>query len=69
MTEPKKTVFAVNITHCVKYRNFTLFPGVESLWKDIAVHPKLCGNYAFPQNFHTRKLGEILVFYTVTNVI
>ena len=23
--------------------------------------PKLCGNCAFPQNFHTRKLGEISV--------
>ena len=29
------------------------------------IHQKLCGNCAFPQNFHTRKLGEITVFYTV----
>ena len=27
--------------------------------------PKLCGNCAFPQNFHTRKLGEITVFIAV----
>ena len=27
--------------------------------------PKLCGNCAFPQNFHTRKLGEITVFFSV----
>ena len=27
---------------------------------------KLCGNCVFPQNFHTRKLGEITVFYAVT---
>ena len=27
--------------------------------------PKLCGNCAFPQNFHTRKLGENTVFYAV----
>ena len=26
---------------------------------------KQCGNCAFPQHFHTRKLGEILVFYAV----
>ena len=26
---------------------------------------KLCGNCAFPQNFHTMKLGEITVFYAV----
>ena len=26
---------------------------------------KLCGNSAFPQNFHTSKLGEISVFYAV----
>ena len=26
---------------------------------------KLCGNCAFPQNFHTRKSGEIMVFFAV----
>ena len=26
---------------------------------------KLCGNCAFPQNLHARKLGEITVFYPV----
>ena len=31
-----------------------------------AIRLKLCGNYAFPRNFHTRKLGEILVFYAVS---
>ena len=30
-----------------------------------AIHPKLCGNYAFPQNVHARKLGEITVFFAV----
>ena len=30
-----------------------------------AISPKLCRNRAFRQNFHTRKLGEISVFYTV----
>ena len=25
----------------------------------------ICGNGAFPQNFHTMKLGEITVFYAV----
>ena len=30
-------------------------------------HSKLCGNFAFPENFHTRKLGEITVFYAVTS--
>ena len=33
-----------------------------------AIPPKLCGNCAFPQNFHTRKLGEITVFYDVIDV-
>ena len=27
--------------------------------------PKICGNCAFPQNFHVRKLGEITVFFAV----
>ena len=28
---------------------------------------KLCGNCAFPQNFHTRKSGEITVFFAVSS--
>ena len=28
-------------------------------------HPKLCRNCFFPQNFHTRILGEIAIFYAV----
>ena len=32
-------------------------------------HSKLCGNFVFPKNFHTRKLGEITVFYAVTSNI
>ena len=28
--------------------------------------PRLCGNCAFPQYFHTRKLGEITAFYAVS---
>ena len=29
------------------------------------IRSKLCRNYAFPQNFYTRKLGEITAFYAV----
>ena len=45
---------------------------MENLWKGTvsalfrAIRPKLYRNFAFPQNFHTRKLGEISVFFTVT---
>ena len=59
------------ILHYVKYRNFTQFVGVENLWKGIvstqfqAIRPKLCGSCAFPHIFHTKKLGEITVFYPV----
>ena len=36
---------------------------MEVLWKvTVLIRPKLCGNCAFPQNFQTRKLGEIKVF-------
>ena len=57
--------------YCIKYHNFTLRSSVETFWKrtasvkSLANHSKLCRNCAFPQNFHTRKLGEILVFYAV----
>ena len=29
------------------------------------IHPKFCGSCNFPQNLHTRRLGEITVFYVV----
>ena len=48
---------------------------MEILWKGTisaqfwAIPPKLYGNCAFPQNFHTRKLGEITVFYAVGSIV
>ena len=32
------------------------------------IRPKLRGNCAFPQNFHTMKLGEITGFYPVSGI-
>ena len=43
--------------HC---ENIVILPSILG-----ANRPKLCGNCAFPQNFHTRKLGEITVFFAV----
>ena len=46
-------------------------PGVGSLWKRTASaefwtnRPELCGNCTFSENFHTRGLGEVLVFCAV----
>ena len=57
--------------HCVNYRNYTWFPSVEILWKCTvfaefrATCPKICGDCAFPQNFHTRKFGKITVIYAM----
>ena len=36
---------------------------------DFENRPKLCGNCAFPQNVHTRKLGEITVFFAVLHTV
>ena len=61
-----------SFSHGKKYRNFTSFLGVETLWNGTvssevrAIHPKPYGNCAFSQNFHTKNLGEILVFYAVS---
>ena len=46
---------------------------MEILWKGTdspqfqANRPKLCGDCAFKQNFHTRKLDEITLFFAVTD--
>ena len=39
----------------------------EQLGSSRAIRRKLCGNFAFLQNFHTRKLGEKLVFCAEPN--
>ena len=52
-----------NTLNCKEYRNFTKFSGMEILWEGTV--SELWGNCAFPQNFHTRKFGEITVFFTV----
>ena len=40
---------------------------MEILWRGTVSEQfgEICGNCAFPQNFPTRKLGEITVFYAV----
>ena len=35
----------------------------------MSIHPKLRGNCAFPQNFHTTKSGETSVFYAADQFI
>ena len=51
----------------VKYR----YPGMQILWKGTisadfrAIRLKLYGRYAFLQDFHTRNLCEISVFYVM----
>ena len=45
-------------------------PGQRATVKNTVISPKflvwkLCGNCAFPQNFHTKKLGEITVIFAV----
>ena len=47
----KRTLVA--LVHCWKWK-------WKQLWK-IPYRPKLCGNCTFPQNFHTRELGEVTV--------
>ena len=46
----------------------TIFSPNFLLWKfcgKTQFRPKLCGNRAFSQNFHTMKLGEITIFFAV----
>ena len=52
--------------YCIKYHNFTEFPGVEILCKTHSFR-RVSGNFSelFLRNFHAKKLGEISVFNTV----
>ena len=65
----RSEMFYFNFINLQKCCNFTQFPGVEILWKGTVyawvIRPKLCRHCTFPQNFHTRRLGESMVFYAV----
>ena len=50
-------IFMINCLYCLKFLNFTQILDVEVLRKSVET--------AFPQNFHSRKLGVIAVFYAV----
>ena len=45
----------------VRYATFAM-ANLRKIFKFHLIHPKLCRNCAFPQNFHTRILGEITKF-------
>ena len=53
---------SVNCTSwaCITVKNIVISPNFL-VWN----RPKLCGNRAFLQNVHTRKLGEITEFFAV----
>ena len=50
--------------HCVKYQSFPLCKSKLSP-EFRAIRSKFSGSFAIQQNFHTRKLGNISVFYSV----
>ena len=49
------------LNFCVKFRNFSLFLVVKIFGNEL--FPQ--SFRAFPQKFHTEKLGKILIFYVV----
>ena len=56
------TLHKIPYFHLISWcENFMEAHSVHSLTD----HPKLCRNCAFSQNFHTRKLGEIMVLFEV----
>ena len=58
-----------------KYKDLEI--QIVKMWKTktktishcVKYRPKLCGNCAFPQNFHTRRSGEITIFYAVPVIV
>ena len=62
-----KVVWVFTAKNTVISPNFLAwtFCGKAQFPHSFANRSKLCGNCAFPQSSHTRKLGEITVFYVV----
>ena len=56
---------AITNIHCIKYQNFTLFPGNAEMrsFCIVSSNPHEAGNARFCKKI--RKLGEISVFYAV----
>ena len=70
-TEDLRTAFFMANKTQLKIPQFYLISWCEILWKDIvsaqfrANCPKLCGNCAFSQSYHTKRLGEITVLFAI----
>ena len=68
--EHELNLFKVSGEHCIKYRNFLLLKFCQNA-KMISISgdspETLRKIYAFPQCFHTRKLGQISTLYAVEN--
>ena len=64
----------INVAHVSNTAENTVISSNFLVWKFygkaqfLAIRSKLWGNCVFPQNFHTRKLGEITVLYAVLEV-
>ena len=69
MTELKNindTVMSLNdsdLLHVIMYGNMDFGSNIN------IIKLSNCGNCAFPQNFHTKKLGEITVFFAVYKLL
>ena len=51
----------------IKVSIVELLLGSSSVRKNTVISP-LCGNCSFPENFHTRKIGEITIFFAVVTL-
>ena len=69
----KDILIHIRVSHCVKYYNFTYFSDVAILWKgtskEFGKTPKILQKLCLSANFHTRKLGGIMLFYAVSGEI
>ena len=69
--KPAIKLSETQMMHCIKYRNFTSFPGVKILWKYTVTaefrenHSKHCESCTIQQDFHTMKFGENLAFHAL----
>ena len=82
-TQKKPFIWTLRIVFCSFYsilgdarwtfgKNWKTFKGTSHWTKHFNRYDqitKLCGNWAFPKTFYTRKLGEISIFYTMTVTI
>lgn len=62
-------MFYLSLFYDILQKNNLDYNAKNTIISPTVIRPKLCVNCVFPQYFHARKLGDIMVFFAVSDAL